>query len=115
MGATDFQNLNMASWSQLKEMKDSGLATIGSHTYDMHRLEEDKPLFLTPAKYSAFAEDLRKSKETIKNHLGIDPVYFAYPYGNTNDDVAKIVKDAGFHQAAILAPTLLQKITILII
>lgn len=109
VGATDFQNLNMASWSQLKEMKDSGLATIGSHTYDMHRLEEDKPLFLTPAKYSAFAEDLRKSKETIKNHLGIDPVYFAYPYGNTNDDIAKIVKDAGFHQAAILAPHLITK------
>ncbi|OZT11296.1 polysaccharide deacetylase [Priestia aryabhattai] len=109
VGAKDFQNLNMASWNQLKEMTDSGLATIGSHTYDMHRLEGDKPLFLTPSKYSAFGEDLRKSKETIKQHLGIDPVYFAYPYGNTNDDVAKVVKDAGFKHAAILAPHVITK------
>ncbi|SDC80082.1 intercellular adhesin biosynthesis polysaccharide N-deacetylase [Terribacillus halophilus] len=104
VGDRDFQNLQMATWPQLQEMVDSGLATIGSHTYDMHRLEADKPLFLNDDNVDDFAKDLEKSKTAIKEHLAIDPVTFAYPYGNTNDKVAKIVKDAGFEQAAILAP-----------
>ncbi|MFS0560222.1 polysaccharide deacetylase family protein [Terribacillus sp. 179-K 1B1 HS] len=104
VGDKDFQNLQMATWPQLEEMVDSGLATIGSHTYDMHRLEADKPLFLDDENLDDFAKDLEKSKIAIKEHLDIDPITFAYPYGNTNDKVAKVVKDAGFEQAAILAP-----------
>ncbi|MFP7494759.1 polysaccharide deacetylase family protein [Terribacillus saccharophilus] len=109
VGDKNFQNLQMATWPELEEMADSGLATIGSHTYDMHRLEADKPLFLDDKNLDRFAEDLDKSKNAIEEHLGIDPVTFAYPYGNTNDKVAKVVKDAGFDQAAILAP---QSITV---
>ncbi|WP_102706791.1 polysaccharide deacetylase family protein [Terribacillus saccharophilus] len=109
VGDKDFQNLQMATWPQIQKMVDSGLATIGSHTYDMHRLEADKPLFLNDNNLDAFAKDLEKSKTEIEKHLDIDPITFAYPYGNTNDKVAQVVKDAGFEQAAILAP---QSITV---
>ncbi|PAE07162.1 polysaccharide deacetylase [Terribacillus saccharophilus] len=109
VGDKDFQNLQMATWTQIQEMADSGLATIGSHTYDMHRLEAGKPLFLDDNNLDAFAKDLEKSKAAIEKHLNIDPVTFAYPYGNTNDKVAQVVQDAGFEQAAILAP---QSITV---
>ncbi|QXE02751.1 polysaccharide deacetylase family protein [Terribacillus sp. DMT04] len=104
VGDNNFQNLQMATWPQLQEMVDSGLAAIGSHTYDMHRLEADKPLFLHDKNFKAFREDLDKSINTIYDQLNITPTTFAYPYGNTNDAVAQVVKEAGFKQAAILAP-----------
>ncbi|SNZ14242.1 intercellular adhesin biosynthesis polysaccharide N-deacetylase [Terribacillus aidingensis] len=104
VGDDNFQNLQMATWPQLQEMVDSGLAAIGSHTYDMHRLEADKPLFLDNKNLEAFRKDLKKSVQTIEENLNVTPSSFAYPYGNTNDAVAKIVEDVGFKQAAILAP-----------
>ncbi|WP_077310125.1 polysaccharide deacetylase family protein [Terribacillus halophilus] len=104
VGDNDFQNLQMATWPQLQEMVDSGLATIGSHTYDMHRLEDDKPLFLHDKDLKAFRKDLDKSITTIKDQLNVTPTTFAYPYGNTNDAVARAVKEACFNQADILAP-----------
>lgn len=79
------------------------------HTYDMHRLEADKPLFLNDNNLDAFAKDLEKSKTVIEKDLDIDPITFAYHFGNTNDKVAQVIKDAGFELAAILAP---QSITV---
>lgn len=84
---------------------DSGLATVGSHTYDMHYLSENQPVFFDPKQKKAFLDDLIKSKDTIKNNLaGVEVVDFAYPYGEGKDELVPIIKEAGFLSAYILAP-----------
>ncbi|MDN5708965.1 MAG: polysaccharide deacetylase family protein [Planococcus sp. (in: firmicutes)] len=104
VGNKDFSNLEMSTWDQLREMKDSGLADFGSHTFDMHRFEGDTPVFLVPEQIDAFKKDLKKSVETIESELGVKVKSFAYPYGNTNERVVRALKEQGLEAGHILAP-----------
>lgn len=104
VGNKDFNNFEMASWDQLREMKDSGLASFGSHTYNMHYLEDGKAQFLDENMLDKFEKDIKKSREIIQKELGIEITCLAYPFGDDSDRVAKCVKDAGFKDAFILSP-----------
>lgn len=105
IGNEDFNNLSLATWEQIQEMVDSGLATVGSHTYDMHSLKDDDPIFFDPIEKDAFLNDLIKSKKTIETNLeGVEIVDFAYPYGEGKDELVPIIEKAGFLSAYILAP-----------
>lgn len=105
VGDPDFDNLTLATWEQIQEMVDSGLATVGSHTYDMHYLKDDEPAFFDPLAKDVFLKDLIKSKQTIETNLkGVEVVDFAYPYGEGKDELVPIIKQAGFLSAYILAP-----------
>ena len=79
VGNDNYENLNLATWGQIQEMVDSGLATVGSHTYDMHRLKDNEPIFFNPEEKNAFLNDLINSKNTIETNLkGVEVVDFAY-------------------------------------
>jgi intercellular adhesin biosynthesis polysaccharide N-deacetylase len=110
VGNDDFENFSLLTWEQIQEMVDSGLATVGSHTYDMHRLVDNKPVFFYPEQKKAFLKDLIKSKETIEANLeGVEVVDFAYPYGDGKEELVPLIKEAGFSSAYILAPRILSK------
>jgi poly-beta-1,6-N-acetyl-D-glucosamine N-deacetylase len=110
VGNKDFNNLPLASWDEIKEMVDSGLVNVGSHTYDMHYLKGDDPVFFDLKDKDDFLKDLIKSKNTIEAKLkGIEVLDFAYPYGNGKDDLKPIIKEAGFLSAYILAPRIIDK------
>lgn len=102
VGNNDFSNLQMATWDQLKEMKNSGLASFGSHTYDMHYLENGKAAFLDSSNYEEFKRDIIKSKEVMHKELQVSIESIAYPFGETSDEITNIVKEAGFKDAFIL-------------
>lgn len=70
-------------------MRDSSIVSFGSHTYDMHYLEDDKAEFLHENKYNAFFEDINKSRGVMKKELGVDVTSIAYPFGDTSDEVSK--------------------------
>jgi hypothetical protein len=36
VGARRFHGMEMSTWEQIREMVESGLATVGSHTHNMH-------------------------------------------------------------------------------
>ena len=57
------------SWSQLAEMLDSGLCTIGNHT---HR--HVRPEALSEA-------DIDECTVAVQRHLGVTPTHFTYPWG----------------------------------
>jgi peptidoglycan/xylan/chitin deacetylase (PgdA/CDA1 family) len=60
------------SWSQLGEALDAGLVTVGSHTHshaDLSRADEAQS-----------ADEMRRSKELIEDHLGVACRHFAYPW-----------------------------------
>ena len=82
VGARSFKGLEMSTWLQIREMAASGLATLGSHTNDMHVLDgAGEPLFTRRENTKRFADDLRSSIARIQQETGVAPRYFAYPYG----------------------------------
>jgi intercellular adhesin biosynthesis polysaccharide N-deacetylase len=110
VGERNFDNHSLATWVQIKEMVDSGLAEVGSHTHDMHYLVEDQPVFFAPEQKNAFLHDLIKSKQTIEANLkGVQVVDFAYPYGDGKDELIQIIEQAGFLSAFILAPRVITR------
>ena len=81
------------NWGQAKEMQDSGLIEIGSHTYNSHEYVTDvfgKNVPLLKAKLSGESdemrenrifEDLEKADLLIEKNLGKKTKILAYPYG----------------------------------
>jgi peptidoglycan/xylan/chitin deacetylase (PgdA/CDA1 family) len=95
------------SWQEAKEMEDSGLVQIESHTYDLHHLEQSgafqKPAIVvqrkneTHAQYlSRITNDLQETRQIIKEKLNTDSIAIGYPYGKFNDEVVKVAEKVGF-------------------
>lgn len=90
----------LMSWAQLRELSQSGLVEIGSHTYDLHHGIQGNPQgnmepagatrryfpetksYETEAAYRARVEaDLKRSSDVIKERTGKAPRIIAWPYG----------------------------------
>jgi len=78
-----WDGFTMCSWAQVKEMVNSGMCTIGLHTYDLHYFDSQsqKPVFFLSNKQNLFAADTEKGINVIEKQLGVKVTYFAYPYG----------------------------------
>lgn len=84
-------NAAYLTWPQIKEMNDSGLITIGAHTQHHPNLPD-----LTDA---LIQNEIVGSRDDIKNHLGSNPKWFAYPYGSYTNFIVSEVRTAGFSGA----------------
>lgn len=104
VGNKDFSNLTLSPWEELREMRDSGLASFGSHTYNMHYFEDTGAKFLEEDVYDDFFQDIKKSREVLKEELGVDVKSIAYPFGESSDTLGKLSEEAGFESGYILAP-----------
>lgn len=84
------------SWEDLAEMADSGTVTIASHTVSHPTLTE-----LT-------AEEVRReiqgAQQDLKQRLGIDNPWLAFPNGARNDLVDEAAREAGIRLAVITVP-----------
>lgn len=81
------------TWAQIKEMSDSGLINIGSHTYDSHyyTIAEDglsKPVLMAQLTGESLEQrknrifsDLRLADDMISEAISKDISVLAYPYG----------------------------------
>lgn len=70
---------------QIKEMSDSGLVSIQTHT-------ETHP-DLSSLKYDDLLNEIVRSSETIENITGVPVTVVCYPYGKYNDEVLSIVRE----------------------
>ena len=84
-------------YAQAKEMLDSGLIEIGSHTHS-HRSFKD-------LSYEETVTELRKSKYLIEQNLGINCNLLAYPYGFDNDWTTNEAIKAGYEVVNIVGDT----------
>ena len=110
VGSRKFKGLEMATWAQLQEMTASGLATIGSHTHDMHDAPDGrKAVFTAPEKLEAFSRDLELSISTIQSNTGVRPYYFAYPYGFGTPKTDAFAVSAGMRLIFTLRPGLVKE------
>jgi peptidoglycan/xylan/chitin deacetylase (PgdA/CDA1 family) len=80
-----------ATWEELKEMADSGLVTVASHTVNHRNFGE-----LTPAEID---RELQQSKKILEEKLGRSVKYFTYPEGTYTEQVKEQVRNAGYHAA----------------
>ena len=104
----------MLSWEQLKEMQNSGLVEIASHSYNLHRgilgnpQGNSEPAAVTrlydpkTASYEddlhyqqRITEDLRHNNQLLKAHGIQSPRVMVWPYGRYNLQTVSIAKHLG--------------------
>jgi len=79
------------TWKQIKEIKSSGLATIGNHSHSHE--------YLIDWNEKEIRDDLEKSIKIFKKELGYSPKLFSYPFGEYSTILKKIVADLNFEFA----------------
>ncbi len=111
----------LLSWDEVKEMVDSGLVEITSHSYDAHKGVPSNPqgnraAFYTTLIYDTNAtkyeseaqytkrvsEDLRWSTDVLNRHLGIRPRAIVWPYGAYNQLTTDVAAKYGMPIALTL-------------
>ncbi len=109
------------SWDQIREMHESGLVEIASHTHDLHSGIRGNPQGnLQPAAVTReylddgyedeaayrtrISADLKTSVNEIANEIGARPRSITWPYGAYNDAVSKIAAEYGMRVNLTLNP-----------
>ncbi|MDD3114730.1 MAG: polysaccharide deacetylase family protein [Anaerovibrio sp.] len=81
---------NYLTWDQARELSDNGFS-IESHTHS-HKS-------MTEASDEEISRELTRSREKIKEKLGLEADFIAYPTGTYNLHIADLVRQAGYKGA----------------
>lgn len=93
------------TWEQAREMYQSGLVEIQSHTYDLHNFADQIGYGLGIAKLDMETDlqyrtrlnaDLGRLEELIHQKLDSEVYAFSYPYGNYNQYAESVLRDRGY-------------------
>jgi len=90
---------NFMTQEQIKEMSDSGLVTIGSHTLTEKYLPKIK-------EENVLKREIFESKNKLESILGKPVNCFSYPIGGFNKAIRQMVIDAGYGVAVATIPGL---------
>lgn len=104
----------LMTWQELRELSDSGLIEIGSHSFDLHKGIQGNPQgnmqpaavtlqwltkvqrYETDAEYrQRVAIDLKRSRQEIESHVGHMPRVIAWPYGRYNTPLREMAAKLG--------------------
>ena len=88
----DAEKDRFLTWEEIKKMLDSGIS-FGSHTLSHPHL--------TQIDDSVLWNEIVKSKEVIKEKTGKNVEWFCYPFGDVNENIASLVKKAGYSGAVL--------------
>lgn len=98
---------NYLNWNQIKEMSESEVIDIASHSYNLHDLFEDGPnkgkTWLSAKLedesdehyYEKVKNDLIWNNNLLYEHSSRFPIAIAYPGAMTNEIAQKALKDSG--------------------
>lgn len=90
-------NANYAmTWTQLREMAQSGLVGIGSHTFWHPNFGHEKKRLL-PDAYRQFVRlQLGRSKQVLEQQLSLPITLLAWPFGIYDEELIHAAEDAGY-------------------
>src|SRR5262245_54939173 len=80
----------LMDWNMLRELNRSGIE-IGSHTVNHPRLSKLEP--------GVAKKELTASRQTLEQNLGETVLSLAYPYGDWNDGIVEMARQAGYRSA----------------
>jgi peptidoglycan/xylan/chitin deacetylase (PgdA/CDA1 family) len=84
------------TWGQLRELKETGMFDLQSHTFWHPNFKKDKKK-LTPAEYENFVTaQLKKSKDKLEKELNVKVDMLAWPFGIYDDDLIHKAREAGY-------------------
>ena len=106
----------LVNWKQLKEMQDSGLVEVASHSYNMHRMGIVNPQgdgaivgevrlfdgkrYESEAAYRArLAYDFNQAQTAFTRELGHPGRTLVWPYGGYTEQALEVAHAAGFEVA----------------
>ena len=87
MQKNGFPRRELLGWNALREMSSNGI-NVGSHTITHPSLTDIKTEFAR--------DEIANSKVELESELGEPVSFFAYPYGLLNEQVEKLVVEAGY-------------------
>ena len=83
------------TWKQIKEIKNAGFE-VGSHTISHADLIVKKPEETEKDYIQRITHEIVHSKRILDKKLNQDTTLFAFPFGNSNQQVINICKEAGY-------------------
>lgn len=106
------------TWSEINEMRQSGLIEFQNHSYNMHSCKSGERKGISQlqgesdSQYrKSLTEDLYKTQKLFEENCGFKPTAIAYPYGAYSKNTLKIVKECGF-TCTLVCEERINKITI---
>lgn len=86
----DEKNPRFMTWKQLKKISKNG-ATIGNHTDSHLHMIRRQPNESTPDWLDRMEREIDFAEKRIKQEIGSAPRYFAWPYGEYNGDLQRLL------------------------
>lgn len=90
MMSENYPERPLMGWREIEEVKKNGI-TIGSHTMNHPRLSH--------LKFHDAKKEVEDSKRYLEDRLGVAIDHFAYPYGDMNESIIDMVREAGYKTA----------------
>lgn len=81
-------------WDELHKLMDAG-AEIENHSYSHAHLVRRHAGETLPQWRARVEDDIRMAQRQIKEHLGVDPKLFSYPFGEYTAELQKVVDALG--------------------
>ena len=93
-------NYGHLSWTELRELQETGRFEIQNHSYDMHGLGErqgsSKRRDESESAYRrAFFEDTERMRDALQEH-GLAASTYTYPYGAIGPNTTEYLREMGF-------------------
>jgi len=79
---------NYMSWDQIRELRDTGLVTIGGHSWSHE--------YFVNMKLGDVKQDIQKSHQDYQKQLKKIPDLYAHTFGETSSDIIKIIRDFNY-------------------
>jgi peptidoglycan/xylan/chitin deacetylase (PgdA/CDA1 family) len=84
----------MLRWSEIEEMQADGVVEVHSHTHTHTRWDRTVPD--VSDRRQALADDLTKSRASLRHRLGLDDRHLCWPQGYFDDDYVAVARACGF-------------------